>query len=382
MSSISKVRRGCSESTMRVATNLNLIFLCLAGITGALLTTSVSAHHSFAAEFDADSRGSVTGVVTRVQFTNPHVRYRLDVTADDGTVQDWELQMSSVTTLRGANWGPTTIQVGDVITAEGQLGRGGAHKLFIRGVEKADGTRLSTTAGREREIDPEALVDRRGDEFAYGQLNKSAPFDISGPWRNSYKFRLTVDDLEPKPTPFTAKGRALYESTTHYDDSALRCVSIGLPRLFGAPYNMEILDAGTHYTVVHVEHNLPRRIYMDGRAVPPDYPATSLGFSVGHWEGDELVIETTRLLPGWLDGSGLPMSGEGTRIVERWSFDERRLAMDRTMTIYDPYYTAPLVRRRGSARGDDIEIIEQSSCDPEGYYRDLLEAGELEERLR
>lgn len=350
-------------------------------LPGLLVPGWLQAHHSFAAEFDPDSTGSISGRITRVQFTNPHVRYRLDVTAADGSVEDWELQMSSVTTLRGAGWYNDTIKVGDVITARGQLGREGARKLFIRQLDHEDGRRLSTTAGRDAEVDPQYLEVEDGAVFAYGQLNPAHPFDISGPWRNSYKFRVTVDDLEPKPTPFTAAGREIYAGTGHYDDYALRCLAVGLPRLFGSPYNMEIVDAGSHYVVVHVEHNSPRRIYMDGRAAPANQPATSMGFSVGRWEGDELVIETTHLLPGWLDGSGLPMAGEGTRIVERWSFDERRVAMDREMTIHDPLYTAPLVRQRGSARGESVEIIEQASCDPEGYYRDLYETGEIGRRL-
>jgi len=356
--------------------------LAAAVVSASAFSTAAWAHHSFAAEFDAESMGSVSGTITRVQFTNPHVRYRLDVENAAGETQEWELQMSSVTTLRGANWYRDTIKVGDKVTAQGQLGRNGTHKLFIRSLEKSDGTVLSTNAGRAAETDPENLDVEDGAVFAYGQLNPKFPFDISGPWRNSYKFRLTVDDLEPKPTPFTEEGRRVFESTDHYDDYALRCLSLGLPRLFGSPYNMEIVDAGTHYIVLHVQNNLPRRIYMDGRTAPANYQATSNGFSVGHWEGDELVIETTHLLPGWLDGSGLPMSGDGTRIVERWSFDDRHVAMDRLMTIYDPYYSEPLVRQRGSARGYDVEIVEQASCDPDGYYRDLLESGQIEERLR
>ncbi|HMB72623.1 MAG TPA: DUF6152 family protein, partial [Gammaproteobacteria bacterium] len=344
---------------MKSGINVVLVVLCSAFASGA------DAHHSFAAEFDPDLRGSVSGTITRVQFTNPHVRYRLDVVNADGATEEWELQMSSVTSLRGASWFRDTLVVGDEVTAEGQLGRNGTHKLFIRQLEKADGTLLSTSSGRAAETDPEDLDVRDGAAFAYGQLNDSHPFDISGPWRNSYKFRVTVDDLEPKPTPFSAEGRAVFEATDHYDDYALRCMSLGLPRLFGSPYNMEIVDAGTHYVALHVQNNLPRRIYMDGREPPENYQPTSNGFSVGHWDGDELVIETTHLLPGWLDGSGLPMSGDGTRILERWSFDERRLAMDRVMTIYDPYYTEPLVRRRGSARGFDVEIVEQASCDPD-----------------
>jgi hypothetical protein len=351
-------------------------------VIGSGLVSDAVAHHSFAAEFDPDSRGSVSGTIKRVQFTNPHVRYRLDVVSDNGEIQEWELQTSSVTSLRGANWVRDSLQVGDVVTAEGQLGRNGAHKLFIRELRKADGSLLSSNAGRAVRNDPAALDVADGAVFAYGQLNDTHPFDISGPWSNRYKFQLTVDDLEPKPTPFTSQGRRVFEATDHYEDYALRCIALGLPRLFGSPYNMEIVDAGTHYVVLHVQNNLPRRIYMDGRSAPDDYQPTSNGFSVGHWEGDELVIETTHLLPGWLDGSGLPMSGDGTRIVERWSFDDRRVAMDRVMTIYDPYYTAPLIRRRGSARGYDVEIVEQASCDPEGYYRDLLESGRIEQRLR
>jgi hypothetical protein len=133
---------------------------------------------------------------------------------------------------------------------------------------------------------------------------------------------------------------------------------------------------------LHVEQNSARRIWMDGRKAPADTPDTSLGFSVGHWEGDVLVIETTHLLPGWLDGSGLPMKGEGTRIVERYELAKDRLSIDRSMTIYDPYYSQPLVRRRGSARDDSVDISEQASCDPDGYYRDLRELGKLEQHLK
>ena len=361
-----------------------MIRTLIGAMAGAALALSgtASAHHSFSAEFDPESSGELSGTITRVWFTNPHVRYRLDVTAEDGSTQEWELQMSSVTTLRAANWGQDTVKVGDRVTATGQLGRNGAQKLYLRNLVTESGADLSVYRSREQAVDPQELAKTRtAADYGYGKLNVDAPFDITGAWRNSYKFRVTVDDLEPKPTPFTPQARDIYEATEHYDDYSLRCLAPGLPRIFGSPYNMEILDAGSHYVVVQVEHNMPRRIYMDGRTPPPGTPPTSLGYSVGHWEDDVLVIETTHLLPAWLDGSGLPMSGEGTRIVERWEFGDDRLAMDRIMTIHDPYYTAPLVRRRGSARGDDVEVIEQASCDPDGYFRDLFESGRLEQYL-
>lgn len=122
-------------------------------------------------------------------------------------------------------------------------------------------------------------------------------------------------------------------------------------------------------------------IQTDGRDRPQGLPPSSMGFSVGHWEDDVLVIETSNLTPGTLDGSLLPMSGEGTRVVERWALSEDRLALDRTMTIHDPYYSRPLVRRRGSARRDSLQVFEPAPCDPDGFFRDLLESGRLEQHL-
>ena len=58
------------------------------------------------------------------------------------------------------------------------------------------------------------------------------------------------------------------------------------------------------------------------------------------------------------------------------------LSADRTMTIHDPLYTQPLVRTRGWARGDSVDVSEQDSCDPASYYTDIMEAGLLEEYLK
>ncbi|HEX6999050.1 MAG TPA: DUF6152 family protein [Gammaproteobacteria bacterium] len=349
----------------------------------ALLAAAVpaAAHHSFAAEFDADLHRELEGTITDVQFTNPHVRYRMHVTGEDGAPQEWELQMSSVTTLRTMGWTAETLAVGDRVRASGQLGRNGARKLYVRSLATADGKELFGNREGQSAV-PNRVNATAGKDYGYAKIRNEYPVDITGAWSNRFMFHLTVDDLEPKPTPFTEEGRRVFEATEHYDDYALRCLPLGLPRVFGSPYPMEIVDAGPHYVFIYTQNNTPRRIYMDGREPPADLPPSSMGFSVGRWEGDVLIVETTHLAAGWLDGSGLPMAGEGTRIVERYEPSEDRLTMDRTMTIYDPYYTEPLVRRRGSARDDSLVLMEQDPCDPTGYYRDLLEAGQLEQRLR
>jgi hypothetical protein len=184
--------------------------------------------------------------------------------------------------------------------------------------------------------------------------------------------------------PLTAQAKAVYEARKFGDDHVLRCLPAGLPRIFGSPYPMQIVDSGDHYLMVFMQDNTPRRVWMDDRDPPAEQPLTSMGFSKGHWEGRTLVIETTLLSPGWLDGSGYPMSGGAdTRIVERWTIADDGLTLERTMTIHDKLYTAPLVRTRGSQRGDArIGLIESEPCDARPFYYELLQRGELEQRLQ
>jgi len=335
------------------------------------------AHHAFITEFDPETSGEVVGVVTKVWWQNPHIRYDVDVTKEDGTVEQWSLHPpGNLPTYRRQGWTPETLKAGDRVRATGNLGRDGARKLYSTCIYLPNGRELG------RCVVSDTVTETTADpNVDYTYKHNDYEVDISGFWDNRYRFRVTVDDFEPKPMPMKPETAAIYAARKYGDDAVLQCMPPGLPRIFGSPYPMEIVDAGTHYLMVFLQDNTPRWVWMDGRSAPPGHPLTSMGFSVGRWEGRTLVIETTNLSPAWLDGSGLPMSGDGTRIVERWEVSEDGLTMDRTMTIHDPYYTEPLVRRRASARGDDIRIAEQLPCDPDSHYRDLANSGRLEEHF-
>lgn len=349
------------------------VVLALAALSAA---GPVCAHHSFAAEYDANRHGTLRGEIVEVQFVNPHVRYLIRAELDDGTTEEWELQTHNVSTMVRMGWTAETIEAGDRIEVSGALGRNDVRKLSMDSVILADGTRYNPRGGEVANAYATTEINADPNK-SYGVAVNAYPIDITGVWDNTYRFRLTVDDLEPRPTPFTPEGRAAYEANENWADPSKSCRSGGLPRLFGSPTNMEILDVGDYYLVTQA--NRPRRIWMDGRTEPPTGSAASpMGFSTGRWEGDVFIIETTHLQPGWLDGSGLPMSGEGTRVVETYTISGDRLSMERRMTIHDPYYTEPLVRVRGSARNDDLQFVLEPGCDPRGYYRDLQQQGLME----
>jgi len=341
----------------------------------ALLSSKATPHHAFSTEFEDDLEGEVIGVVTKVWWANPHIRYDVDVRNADGTVEQWALlPPGNLPTYRRENWTADTLKAGDPVRATGNLGRFGAKKLYATCINLESGRQLGrcVSPGAETQISADPTKDYTVKPNIYA-------VDISGFWTNRYRFQTTVDDFQPKPMPMTAETRSLYENRKYGDDHVLRCLPAGLPRIFGSPYAMQVLDAGSHYLILSLQDNTPRWVYMDGRSAPADQPLTSMGFSSGRWEDRTLVINTTHLSPGWLDGSGYPMrGGEGTRIEERWSVAADGMTIDRIMTIVDDHYTQPLVRTRGSQRGDESELLESPPCDATGFYHELQQSGELE----
>jgi hypothetical protein len=367
-------------------------FVSIAGGAAALLAIlatatspqSAQAHHAFATEFDANLEGEVKGTVTRVWWQNPHIRYDVSMKKPDGSVEEWALlPPGNLPTYRRENWTEQTVQVGYTVSATGNLGRDGTKKLYATCINVETGPEKGRKLGRC--VDSGSVTQTTADpNVDYTVHAKSYPVNITGYWDNRYKFHVTVDDFEPKPMPLTAEAKKIYDGREFGDDHVLRCLPAGLPRIFGSPYPMQIVDAGTHYLMVFMQDNTPRRIWMDDRPPPAEQPLTSMGFSKGHWEDRTLVIETTMLSPGWLDGSGYPMSGgDGTKIVERWTVAADGLTMARTMTVQDKLYTAPLVRTRGSQRGDAaVGLIESEPCDATPFYHELMQRGELEKRLQ
>jgi hypothetical protein len=119
----------------------------LAGIV--LMPAAALAHHSVTAEYDAARPVKITGTVTRVDWTNPHSRLYVDVKQPDGTVVNWNLELTARSALVRQGWTSRTVKVGDVITVEGIGARTNVAGANARSVTLADGRRVLSGINEE-----------------------------------------------------------------------------------------------------------------------------------------------------------------------------------------------------------------------------------------
>lgn len=116
--------------------------LLAAGLALLCTAVPVGAHHGFSSEYDEKKPVELTGVVTKLEWTNPHARFYIDVKDASGKVTTWNFELASVNSMRRNGWTQFTLKVGDVVTARGYAALAGVPMANASSVTLADGTRL------------------------------------------------------------------------------------------------------------------------------------------------------------------------------------------------------------------------------------------------
>ena len=117
--------------------------LTRAACLGLLVSVAPAlAHHSFAAEYDSSKPIKVTGVVTKMEWMNPHARFYVDVKEADGTVSTWNFELGAIPVLLKQGWRKDALKPGDQVTVEGNRAKDESHTAAARVVLLPDGRRV------------------------------------------------------------------------------------------------------------------------------------------------------------------------------------------------------------------------------------------------
>jgi hypothetical protein len=218
--------------------------------------------------------------------------------------------------------------------------------------------------------------------LASGQPNLSAPApraangkpDLSGQWQAACGFTngcagffdLAID-LEPaavQMTPWAAAIQKQRVDRDHIDDPYGYCLPMGVPRMtVSAPFKMLVTPGVTAMLAETAVGMVFRQVFTDGRPLPTVIEPTWLGYSIGRWDGDVFVVESTGFRDaGWLDTRKARPHSDALRVTERFHrTDLGHIAL--TVTIDDPKaYLKPWTAKATLNLMADTELIE-SFCD-------------------
>ncbi len=210
---------------------------------------------------------------------------------------------------------------------------------------------------------------------ADGKINLNAPApraadghpDLSGVWEmysESEMPRLLINiasDLKPGDVPFQPWAEELYKqrgANNSKDHPGAQCLPSGIPEKDTVPAPYKIIQTPDLIVILYESRTIFRQIFTDGRPLPKDPNPAWQGYSIGHWDGDTLVVESAGFKDkGWLDMAGHPGT-EALHVTER--FTRRDVGhMDLQVTINDPKaYSKPWTVNAKIHLLPDDELIE------------------------
>jgi len=328
---------------MRVFFRIVLIF----GIGAIGTSIPVSAHHS-TAEFDANPMPvEVQGVITRIDWRNPHVELRLRRVDERGNNQELILGAPSAIAMRNTGIDRALFDVGMRVSVYGPVSARRNDRMLAWNILLPD----------EREVVMNsALSEPRWSDEAIGAGGADAVYSATGPvpddghgifriwsWEPVAEFWMM---REPQHFPLTA---AAIEAQSHWDEDdpsdngILRCEPPGMPATMGDPHPIEFVDLGDSIQIRMEEFDQTRTIHMSDTPDLEQVPRSPLGYSVGRWEEGTLIVDTSRLNARYFNRHGIPLS-EQASIEERFTLDAPNGKLAYVLKVTDPVnLTVPFV---------------------------------------
>jgi hypothetical protein len=307
-----------------------------------VLPAVTSAHHSRTeyAEEVIERVGELVDVIWR----NPHAGLVVTVTNDQGEEEDWRIEtFGSPNLFSRMGVEREYFTIGEQVKISGQASTRrdlymlGTNVLMESGLEVI----LSATVGplwSDRYVGGLEYSDR---DLSVTARAASENRGIFRNWSIAGR-RIGVT----RNFPYTEEARAAMDVWDPITAPVAQCLTPGMPGPMYQPLSLDFVDEGATITINVEYFGIQRTVHMDDAENPAAQPPSPLGYSVGRWEGDTLVVETTRINYPYFNSGGAPQS-ENVHVVERFAVSDDQGELDVSMTINDPVtFTEPATAGR------------------------------------
>jgi Family of unknown function (DUF6152) len=335
--------------------------VCLV-VSSILAALPLAAQSPFAASYDVARHVTLHGAVTRIDWVNPQAFFFVDVRKGNGSMTNWAVEFGNPLELERNGWSRTSLHIGDVVTVEGIPAVGGHKVAFAKSVVLTAGNRkIFTTPAKLRAV---ASGREAAPRWPDGQIRLGPPPGKEGYWATTTSalveaggapISMDADGLlahisdAARVAPFQPWAKALYEyrqRTRLKDDPLARCIPPGGPRQFQTANGFQFVEQRELGRILVLLGGGDRNwhvIYTDGRkqGEPDEVVRSYYGNSVGHWEGDTLVVDSIGFNEHfWFAKGGLPHT-EGLHLIERFTRSDLN-TLKYEVTVDDPRtYTRP-----------------------------------------
>lgn len=305
-----------------------------------MLSVTAVAHHSTSANFFEDQMIEIEGTITSARLRNPHVRFTVSVVDDAGNEVEWLVETNSLSGLRRRAVSTDVFAVGEKLRVAGNPGRQSETSLWA--------TNILINGIREVTLDPGSTPRWSDDAEGMAGPTSMTVGDGSRPdlgifrvWSHTKATNMLMPetvvpgfDLMSYPLTDAAK-----ESVKNFDpvtqNPTRNCTPKGMPTIMEQPYPMRFTIERGNIVIYLEEYDTVRTVYMDTLNNSLNVTDSYYGHSVGHWEGNILLVRTTQMNWGWFNQLGIPLNDDAV-VNERFI-----LAADGSRLDYEMKVSAP-----------------------------------------
>ena len=292
------------------------------GVIVALLVPAASVAHHSNAMFDMQRTITLSGIVTRYEWTNPHVYVYLE-TGSGGEAAVWEIEGGSPTMMERFGWFADSLKPGDRVIVEANPARNASRRMgYAASMRKEGSAALNVHGVPSISADPVAVV--------------PAP-SLSGNWLPTTPSHLPFI-VPPTAWSLTDQGRAVMAGFSEAQNEGLDCVSLPAPFVMVWP-DLKQIELRDDVAIIRVAliDDVERVVHMGVRS-HDGAELSNQGHSIGRWEGSALVVDTTKFAAHSSGNRAGLRSSPRKHVVERFELSSDRTRLTYSYVLEDPEY--------------------------------------------